>query len=90
MESLQRSSVFAVHGASAQAEGAAGRKSWEDRTKNGCLLLHKLQGGGACPSQAGFANSKIGGQVCYSDSQSWCVGVASADRLGWQFHEAGF
>lgn len=46
MKSLQRSSVFAVHSPSVQAEGAVGRKSWEAWTKNGCLLLHKLGGQG--------------------------------------------
>lgn len=94
MESLQRSSVFAVHGASHQCRlkelltvnpGTPGQRMVVYSSTN-------FRGAGACPSQAGFANSKIGGQVCCSDSQLWCVsvGVALADRLGWLFHEAGF
>lgn len=34
-------------------------------------------GGGACPGKAGFANSKIAGQVYCSDFQLWCGSVST-------------
>lgn len=100
MKSLQRSSVFAVHNPSVQAEGAVGRKSWEAWTKNGCLLLHKLGGQGwggvgAILARQDLQTAKL--EVRCADSRPWAlvwvsVHLSSMDKqvLGWQHHKDMF